>query len=196
MKELLDAIDAAIASAQSDKGHDGVIRTQKRDFVPNVVIPPELWEKLCVERAKLEPEAPEMRPTDVFDDVRAFLAIGHPHMLSKEIAFPEMSVQDLCVKLVREEYDELFDAIAYRNIFETADAIADLIWVLICFAFACGIPIERVWEEVARANMAKFPGGVVTRRPEDGKILKPEGWQPPDIIGIFQDVERVRRGEL
>ncbi len=58
-----------------------------------------------------------------------------------------------------------------------ADGIADSIYVLVGAALAFGIPLDRVWSEVQRANMAKLGG---TRR-EDGKILKPEGWQPPRI---------------
>jgi predicted HAD superfamily Cof-like phosphohydrolase len=48
-----------------------------------------------------------------------------------------------------------------------------------------GAPPE-VFAEVHRANMAKVdPDGQVLRR-EDGKILKPEGWQPPDVAGVLR----------
>jgi predicted HAD superfamily Cof-like phosphohydrolase len=40
-----------------------------------------------------------------------------------------------------------------------------------------------VWKEVHRSNMAKLEGGV--RKREDGKILKPEGWTPPDVEGVM-----------
>ena len=43
-----------------------------------------------------------------------------------------------------------------------------------------GIPLDRVFEEVHRSNMAKLVDGKPVRR-EDGKILKPEGWTPPDM---------------
>lgn len=52
-----------------------------------------------------------------------------------------------------------------------------MIYVLVGAALAFGIPLDRVWSEVQRANMAKLGGA----RRADGKILKPEGWQPPRI---------------
>lgn len=62
-----------------------------------------------------------------------------------------------------------------------ADGLVDLIYVCVGTALEFGIPLDRAWNEVQRANMAKVgPDGKVLRR-EDGKILKPEGWQPPDI---------------
>ncbi len=75
----------------------------------------------------------------------------------------------------------LSDLGSKAQIINVADAIADLIYVLIGTALEFGIPLERVWREVQRTNMAKVgPDGKVQRR-EDGKILKPEGWSPPDI---------------
>jgi len=43
-----------------------------------------------------------------------------------------------------------------------------------------GVLILHLWAEIQSANMRKFPGGKVLRR-EDGKVIKPEGWTPPDI---------------
>ena len=62
-----------------------------------------------------------------------------------------------------------------------ADGIADLIYVLLGTALSYGIHIAPIWDEVQRTNMAKEGGA--TRH--DGKVLKPEGWQPPDVRGIL-----------
>jgi hypothetical protein len=43
-----------------------------------------------------------------------------------------------------------------------------------------GIPLDRVFAAVHESNMAKLVQGKALRR-EDGKILKPSDWQPPDI---------------
>lgn len=67
------------------------------------------------------------------------------------------------------------------NAIETADALADLVVVIVGMALELGLPLDRVWDEVHRANMAKVgPDGKVMYR-GDGKVLKPEGWTPPDI---------------
>jgi predicted HAD superfamily Cof-like phosphohydrolase len=48
-----------------------------------------------------------------------------------------------------------------------------------------GIPFRAVFKEVHRSNMAKLDkNGTVLRR-EDGKVIKPEGWTPPDIAGVL-----------
>lgn len=66
-----------------------------------------------------------------------------------------------------------------------ADALADLIYVCIGAANEFGIPLDKVWDEVHRSNMAKIgPNGEVKRR-ADGKVSKPDGWTPPDIKGVL-----------
>ena len=45
-----------------------------------------------------------------------------------------------------------------------------------------GYNVQGAWDEVLKTNMAKVdPKTGKVRRREDGKILKPEGWQPPDM---------------
>jgi len=45
-----------------------------------------------------------------------------------------------------------------------------------------GYDIQGAWDEVVKTNMAKVdPATGKVRRREDGKILKPEGWKPPDM---------------
>ncbi len=80
----------------------------------------------------------------------------------------------------------LHSADMLNDFVEIADGIADSIYVLIGTALELGIPLDRVWKEVQRSNMAKSdPETGEVRRREDGKILKPDGWTPPNILGIF-----------
>lgn len=123
-----------------------------------------------------------------FDDVRKFMEIAHPDKITKIPRIPSQAIDDLCENLINEELKELRAGDENEDLVEIADAIADLIWVLICKAMCYGIPLERVWKEVARTNLAKFPNGVITRRPSDQKIMKPEGWVPPDIASILREV--------
>jgi predicted HAD superfamily Cof-like phosphohydrolase len=60
-----------------------------------------------------------------------------------------------------------------------ADALGDLDYVSAGTRLAYGIPRKAVADEIHRANMAKAPDGVVSRT-EHGKIIKPEGWTPPN----------------
>lgn len=126
-----------------------------------------------------------MKLKTIFDDVRQFHEACGVTFPSKP-AFPDAAETILSTDLVAEEIYELADALEKEDIVEVADAIGDSIVVLIRMALKFGIPIERVWDEIHLSNMAKVDPvtGFVKRR-EDGKILKPEGWTPPDIKGAL-----------
>jgi predicted HAD superfamily Cof-like phosphohydrolase len=117
-----------------------------------------------------------------FKDVVAFhRAMGHP--VAEEPSVQPSPSTDLGWLLVEEEYRETRKGFADRDVVETADGIADTIWVLCGLAARLGINLDSVWEEVRRTNMAKT-GGPLRK---DGKLLKPEGWTPPDIIKALED---------
>jgi predicted HAD superfamily Cof-like phosphohydrolase len=93
---------------------------------------------------------------------------------------------NLYMALVMEEYKELILAFGNRDMVEIADACADLKWVIEGLEHTLQIPQQEVWNEVARSNLAKISEtGKVLKR-EDGKVLKPEGWTPPDIKSILK----------
>lgn len=86
-------------------------------------------------------------------------------------------------RLIDEEHGELREALEQGDLAGVADAIADLIYVVLGTAISYGIDIRPIWDEVHRTNMAKEGGGSRA----DGKILKPEGWEPPDIAGLLNE---------
>lgn len=108
-------------------------------------------------------------------------ACGVPIPESPE--FPAIDRINLRFELISEEVvGELLKAIVRRDMVATADGIADSIYVLVGTALEFGIPLERVWDAVQAANMAKVdPVTGLVRRRADGKVLKPDGWLPPDI---------------
>ena len=81
--------------------------------------------------------------------------------------------------LIKEEVQELEDS---RTREDDVDALVDILVVTIGALHSIGVDVEGAWREVHASNMAKVDAGtgVVLRR-EDGKILKPEGWQPPNL---------------
>lgn len=122
----------------------------------------------------------------VFDDVREFnLACGVP-LRSTPGDIPDEEL-DLALDLIGEEINELDDSISLDlPLSETADAIVDSIYVLIGLGLRMGIPLQAVWDEVQRSNMAKVVGGVVVRDPDTNKVLKPAGWRAPDVAGVLK----------
>jgi len=97
---------------------------------------------------------------------------------------PSEAERALRVKLLAEEYYEYKDAENNNDIVEIADALADIIYIACGTAVSYGIPLDKIFEEVHNSNMAKLVDGKPLRR-EDGKILKPAGWQPPNVKNIL-----------
>lgn len=90
---------------------------------------------------------------------------------------------DLYVDLIREEFTELEDAVMYDNKVEVIDAVLDIITVCVGLLHSSGCDAQGAWDEVVRSNMSKVDPstGKVIRR-DDGKILKPSSYSPPDLL--------------
>jgi predicted HAD superfamily Cof-like phosphohydrolase len=84
--------------------------------------------------------------------------------------------------LIEEETKELSTAISNHDQVETLDALIDILVVTIGAIHSMGADGEGAWNEVMRTNFAKIDSetGKVRKR-EDGKVLKPEGWSPPNL---------------
>ncbi|MFZ1382588.1 MAG: nucleoside triphosphate pyrophosphohydrolase family protein [Scrofimicrobium sp.] len=116
---------------------------------------------------------------------------------------------DMRMGLIAEEVSELFtavygqragDAVAEaaaavvdegsRDIVETADALADLVYVIYGMALESGIDLDEVLAEVHSSNLSKLmPDGSVKRR-EDGKVLKGPNFRQPDVAGVLEERDR------
>ncbi|NBO29705.1 phosphoribosyl-ATP diphosphatase [bacterium] len=82
-------------------------------------------------------------------------------------------------KLIAEEVDELYTA---KSQLDELDALIDILVVTIGAIHSIGAEGEGAWQEVMRTNFSKInpDTGKVNKR-EDGKVLKPEGWAPPNL---------------
>ena len=86
------------------------------------------------------------------------------------------------VNLIKEEHDELTVAMNNSDQVETLDALIDILVVTIGAIHSMGADAEGAWKEVMRTNFEKIDKetGKVRKR-EDGKVLKPLGWTPPEL---------------
>jgi len=114
-----------------------------------------------------------------------------------------MSQVSLWKELIHEEVNrELFTNLQYLLhyklnsaskiedvVSDIADDIGDSVYVLCGLANSLGIPLHTVYETIHEANMAKAvrqaDGSFRVLRRHDGKILKPEGWKPPNIKALL-----------
>lgn len=92
---------------------------------------------------------------------------------------------ELYRKLINEEFNEFLEAYQANDDVEQLDACMDMIWVILGFCHMKKYDIAGAWNEVVKTNMAKVdPDTGKVRRRDDGKILKPEGWKPPDMTNF------------
>jgi predicted HAD superfamily Cof-like phosphohydrolase len=104
---------------------------------------------------------------------------------------PSAESLKLRLQLIREEYEEVSEAVAALtavsangskpDVTQLVHELADLLYVVYGTFSSCGVDADAVFAEVHRANMEKIGGP----RRADGKLLKPPGWQPADVKGVL-----------
>lgn len=112
--------------------------------------------------------------TNPFKDVDTF------HLACDQEPSPENYAMYL--SLIKEEYEELGDAVAANDRVEQLDALIDILVVTIGAIRTGGFDGEGAWQEVMRTNFAKIdPDTGKVRKREDGKVLKPADWSAPEL---------------
>ncbi len=101
-----------------------------------------------------------------------------PRALSSEEA-------NLRIDLQNEEVGELVAAFELEGIVEIADALADIVYVAYGTALQCGIDLDPVLREVHRSSMTKLDARGNPIRRSDGKILKSDRYEPPNVVGCL-----------
>jgi len=110
----------------------------------------------------------------MYNDVKTFIEACEQEINEKNVL--------LYKNLIREEFDEFIKAYLENNEEEQLDGCMDLIWVILGYCYMKNFNVDGAWAEVARSNLSKIDPttGKVNKR-KDGKVLKPEGWTPPNL---------------
>lgn len=112
-----------------------------------------------------------------YQDVLEFHRKFAPSIIGTSPRVPDFECYD--VKFIEEELAELKRAMADGDMPGVADALADIQYVVNRFAVIWGIDLRPIHDVVHAANMRKVGGELR----EDNKVMKPPGWQPPDVAG-------------
>lgn len=116
----------------------------------------------------------------------------HFHMACDVSEFDELvsvpkEIRELRFRLLEEEYNEYLKWEKENDEMQIADALADMIYIIVWTARVYGIPLDKVWQEVQRANMDKVDKSTwKVKKREDGKVLKPEWWVGPQIEEVVR----------
>jgi predicted HAD superfamily Cof-like phosphohydrolase len=101
--------------------------------------------------------------------------------------FPEDHIQKLRFDLIEEELDELKLGMDNQNLIEVADALTDLLYVIYGAGQAFGIDLDECFQEVHCSNMSKLGEDGRPIKREDGKVLKPDSYFPPNLKDILYE---------
>ena len=106
-----------------------------------------------------------------FDDVKTFMKTFGQIVRSKP-QFPDEKTVKLRYDLIKEELDELEEAMKTKNLKEIADALTDILYVTYGAGCAYGIDLDKCFKEVQRANMSKLGEDGKPIYNEKGKVMK------------------------
>jgi predicted HAD superfamily Cof-like phosphohydrolase len=115
--------------------------------------------------------------TNVFTDQKTFMIAG-----DQTVDNYNESQYNMYLDLIKEEVQELQDAVDQDDKVEQLDALIDILVVVVGALHSLGADAEGAWNEVIRSNMSKVDpatGKVIKR--EDGKVLKPATYSAPEL---------------
>ena len=95
--------------------------------------------------------------------------------------FPEEKIIRLRYELIKEEIEELNQAIKNKDIKEVADALADILYVTYGAGHAFGIDLDKCFDEVQKSNMSKLGIDGKPIYNENGKVMKGLNYFKPDL---------------
>ena len=115
-----------------------------------------------------------------FKSVRKFMETFGQEIKEKA-GFPDHKIVSLRYDLIREELDELKDAISNKDLKEVADALTDILYVTYGAGHAFGINLDKCFEEVQNSNMSKLGLDGKPIYNEKGKVMKGPKYFEPNL---------------
>ena len=120
-----------------------------------------------------------------FESVRKFMEIFGQEIKEKA-EFPNEKIISLRYDLIKEELDELKEAIENKDIKEIADALTDILYVTYGAGHAFGINLNKCFEEVQSSNMSKLGTDGKPIYNEKGKVMKGPNYFKPDLTKFVE----------
>ena len=90
-------------------------------------------------------------------------------------------INRLRVDLIKEELEELTEAMNNKDLLEVADALTDILYVTYGAGHAFGIDLDKCFEEVQNSNMSKLDENGKPIYNESGKVMKGPNYHKPDL---------------
>ena len=96
-------------------------------------------------------------------------------------SFSSDKINELRINLIKEELDELIEAMNKKDLVEVADALTDILYVTYGAGHAFGINLDDCFEEVQNSNMSKLDINGKPIYNDQGKVMKGPNYFKPDL---------------
>ena len=96
-------------------------------------------------------------------------------------SFSSDKINKLRIELIKEELDELKEAMDNNDLLEVADALTDILYVTYGAGHAFGIDLDKCFDEVQNSNMSKLGKNGEPIYNESGKVMKGPNYFKPDL---------------
>ncbi len=115
-----------------------------------------------------------------FESVKKFMETFGQEIKEKA-CFPNDKIISLRYDLIKEELEELKEAMDKKNLKEVADALTDILYVTYGAGHAFGINLDKCFEEVQNSNMSKLGSDGRPIFNDKGKVMKGPNYFKPDL---------------
>ena len=115
-----------------------------------------------------------------FNKVGTFMKTFGQEVKSKP-SFSTDKINKLRIDLIKEELDELKEAMDNNDLLEVADALTDILYVTYGAGHAFGIDLDKCFDEVQNSNMSKLSENGEPIYNESGKVMKGPNYFKPDL---------------
>ena len=120
-----------------------------------------------------------------FNKVKIFMETFDQEVKIKP-SFSIEKINKLRYDLIKEELEELKDAMENKDLFEVADALTDILYVTYGAGHAFGINLDKCFEEVQNSNMSKLDNNGKAIYNDDGKVMKGPKYFKPNLKKILK----------
>ena len=115
-----------------------------------------------------------------FNKVGTFMKTFGQEVKTKP-SFSSDKINKLRIDLIKEELDELQEAMKNNDLWEVADALTDILYVTYGAGHAFGINLDKCFDEVQNSNMSKLGENGEPIYNESGKVMKGPNYFKPDL---------------
>ena len=96
-------------------------------------------------------------------------------------SFSSDKINKLRIDLIKEELEELQEAMKNNDLLEVADALTDILYVTYGAGHAFGIDLDKCFNEVQNSNMSKLGENGKPIYNDAGKVMKGPNYFKPDL---------------